>query len=193
MATTVPSASVSSEASDIRLIPCGYARSTPAGPQATARTSPRCWDLCRRDWAVLTAHIAGLGPWGYGRRRARHRGAGWVIGGCSDRTNPVEFKEVLTMSAPRLTPRSLRLHRRCSTRPNWLQPDSWPFRGHTRIDYHTELRCWFACCQQHDLAVFDARRAHLELGARTMEEHQHLAPTTVVPRLSTSQASTASS
>jgi integrase/recombinase XerD len=59
------------------------------------------------------------------------------------------------------------------------------YRGNTRAGYRTDLRCWFIWCAQHDLAVFDARRAHLELWARTMEEQQHLMPATVSRRLST--------
>jgi integrase/recombinase XerD len=59
------------------------------------------------------------------------------------------------------------------------------YRGNTRSGYRTDLRCWFTWCQQHQLAVFDIRRPHIELWARTMEEHQHLAPATVSRRLST--------
>jgi integrase/recombinase XerD len=59
------------------------------------------------------------------------------------------------------------------------------YRGNTRAGYRTDLRCWFTWCAQHDLAIFDVRRPHIQLWARTMEEHQRLAPATVSRRLST--------
>lgn len=59
------------------------------------------------------------------------------------------------------------------------------YRGNTRAGYRTDLRCWFTWCAGHDLGVFEVRRAHIELWARSLEEHHHLMPATVSRRLST--------
>jgi len=58
------------------------------------------------------------------------------------------------------------------------------YSGPTRISYTTDLRQYFAWCTQHDLAVFAARRGHIELYARTMEE-RGLARSRIGRRLST--------
>ena len=42
--------------------------------------------------------------------------------------------------------------------------------GATRTSYTTDLRQFFARCAQCDLEVFAAKRGHIELYARTMEE-----------------------
>jgi len=58
------------------------------------------------------------------------------------------------------------------------------YSGPTRVSYTTDLRQYFAWCAQHDLEVFAARRGHIELYARTMEE-RGLARSTIGRRLST--------
>ncbi len=54
----------------------------------------------------------------------------------------------------------------------------------TRTAYTTDLRQYFAWCTAQGLDVFAARRGHLELWARSMEE-RGLARATVGRRLST--------
>jgi len=58
------------------------------------------------------------------------------------------------------------------------------YSGPTRVSYTTDLRQYFAWCAQHNLEVFAARRGHIELYARTMEE-RGLARSTIGRRLST--------
>ncbi|MDP8938257.1 MAG: site-specific integrase [Actinomycetota bacterium] len=58
------------------------------------------------------------------------------------------------------------------------------YSGATRTSYATDLRQYFAWCAQHNLEVFAARRGHIELYARTMEE-RGLARSTIGRRLST--------
>ena len=50
--------------------------------------------------------------------------------------------------------------------------------------YRADLRDWFTFCQTHGLNPMDARRAHIDLYARSMEEADK-APATVARRLST--------
>jgi integrase/recombinase XerD len=54
----------------------------------------------------------------------------------------------------------------------------------TRASYRAGLRGYFAWCASYDLAVFDVKRAHIELWARTLEE-AGLARSTIGRRLST--------
>jgi integrase/recombinase XerD len=54
----------------------------------------------------------------------------------------------------------------------------------TRKAYGLDLRQWLGWCRTHDLVVFQARRAHIELFARWLEENGR-ARTTVARRLST--------
>ena len=54
----------------------------------------------------------------------------------------------------------------------------------TREAYQLDLRQWMAWCQSHDLAILEARRAHIELYARRLEE-MGKARATVSRRLST--------
>lgn len=58
------------------------------------------------------------------------------------------------------------------------------FGESTRQAYGLDLRQWINWCHGHDLAVFQARRAHIELFARWLEENGR-ARTTVARRLST--------
>ena len=58
------------------------------------------------------------------------------------------------------------------------------YSGATRISYATDLRQFFAWCAQCDLEVFAAKRGHIELYARTMEE-RGLSRATIGRRLST--------
>ena len=58
------------------------------------------------------------------------------------------------------------------------------FSGATRASYTADLKGFFAWCARHDLPVFTAKRGHLELWARTMEE-AGLARATIGRRLST--------
>jgi len=59
------------------------------------------------------------------------------------------------------------------------------YSGATRRGYAGDLRAWFAWCAQADLQPFAARRAHLELYSRWMEEEAGLARATIGRRLST--------
>lgn len=58
------------------------------------------------------------------------------------------------------------------------------FGESTRKAYALDLRQWIGWCRNHNLRVFDARRAHIELYARWLEE-QGRARATVARRLST--------
>ena len=58
------------------------------------------------------------------------------------------------------------------------------YSGATRTSYATDLRQYFSWCAQNDLEVFAAKRGHIELYARTMEE-RGLARSTIGRRLST--------
>ncbi|MDQ1446944.1 MAG: integrase/recombinase XerD [Acidimicrobiaceae bacterium] len=58
------------------------------------------------------------------------------------------------------------------------------YSGATRKSYATDLRQYFAWCAQVGLDVFCARRAHIELWARTMED-RGLSRATIGRRLST--------
>ncbi len=58
------------------------------------------------------------------------------------------------------------------------------YAGRTREAYTLDLRQFFAWCAQCDLEVFAAKRGHIELYARTMEE-RGLSRATIGRRLST--------
>src|SRR5580700_5575947 len=58
------------------------------------------------------------------------------------------------------------------------------YSGSTRVSYSGDLRQFFAWCAPLNLGVFELRRGHLELWARTMEE-RGLARATIARRLST--------
>ena len=58
------------------------------------------------------------------------------------------------------------------------------FGQSTRDAYSLDLRQWMRWCASHDLAVFEVRRAHIELFARWLEEDGK-ARATVARRLST--------
>lgn len=59
------------------------------------------------------------------------------------------------------------------------------YRGATRTNYQSDLRCFLAWCHQVQLDPIAVTRPQLELWVRHMEEQQHLAPATVARRLST--------
>jgi hypothetical protein len=80
----------------------------------------------------------------------------------------------------------------CSTKPR----SQWKgflarYSGPTRVSYACDLRQWFTWCANHSLPPFGARRGHMELWARDIEEHGGAA-STVAPTLSTVARSTAS-
>lgn len=54
----------------------------------------------------------------------------------------------------------------------------------TRAAYSLDLRQWLGWCASHDLRVFEVKRAHIELFARSLE-HDGKARATVARRLST--------
>jgi len=58
------------------------------------------------------------------------------------------------------------------------------FGESTRDAYSLDLRQWMRWCASHDLAIFEVRRAHIELFARWLEE-EGKARATVARRLST--------
>lgn len=56
------------------------------------------------------------------------------------------------------------------------------YRGATRQSYAADLRDWLGWCARHGLAPLAARRPHVELYLRDMEENRGLAVATVVSR-----------
>src|ERR1700736_4207209 len=58
------------------------------------------------------------------------------------------------------------------------------YSGPTRRSYATDLRQFFSWCVSVELGIFDLKRGHVELWARSMEE-RGLARATVGRRLST--------
>ena len=58
------------------------------------------------------------------------------------------------------------------------------YSGPTRVSYSGDLRQFFAWCAQVNLGIFELRRGHLELWARSMEE-RGLARAAISRRLST--------
>ena len=58
------------------------------------------------------------------------------------------------------------------------------YSGPTRVSYSCDLRQFFAWCAQVDVSMFELKRGHLELWARSMEE-RGLARSTIGRRLST--------
>jgi len=55
----------------------------------------------------------------------------------------------------------------------------------TRTGYATDLKAWFAWCEQAGLHVLEVRRPHIEVFARQMEESGRYARSTVKKRLAT--------
>lgn len=58
------------------------------------------------------------------------------------------------------------------------------YSGTTRDGYTIDLKAWWTFCERHGLAVLEAKRAHIELYVRAMEEHGY-ARSTIGRRLST--------
>lgn len=58
------------------------------------------------------------------------------------------------------------------------------YSGTTRAGYQIDLKAWWAFCEEHRLPVLAAKRAHLELYVRAMEEKGY-ARSTIGRRLST--------
>lgn len=58
------------------------------------------------------------------------------------------------------------------------------YSGRTRESYQYDLHYWITWCEDHDLDPFAARRPHIELFGRTLEEAGR-APATVARRMST--------
>jgi integrase/recombinase XerD len=58
------------------------------------------------------------------------------------------------------------------------------YTGTTLTGYKIDLRGWFAFCELHDLPVLEARRPHIELYARSLEERPY-AKSTICRRIST--------
>ena len=59
------------------------------------------------------------------------------------------------------------------------------YRGATRTNYQSDLRCYLAWCHNVNIHPIELTRPQLELWMRHMEEQQHLAPATIARRLST--------
>lgn len=59
------------------------------------------------------------------------------------------------------------------------------YGGLTRSNYTGHLRLWFQWCADHGVPVLEAKRAHIELFARHLEEERGLKRSTVAGRLST--------
>jgi hypothetical protein len=65
----------------------------------------------------------------------------------------------------------------------WLP--TWPvFKGSSRDHTESDLRCCLAWCTEHGLDPLAARRLHLELYIRWMQETRRFQPSTVSRRLS---------
>jgi integrase/recombinase XerD len=58
------------------------------------------------------------------------------------------------------------------------------FKGQSRLHTDSDLRCYLSWCAYHDLAPLEARRAHVELYLRWMQEVRRFQPSTVSRRLS---------
>jgi hypothetical protein len=58
------------------------------------------------------------------------------------------------------------------------------FKGSSREHTESDLRCYLAGCTEHDLDPLSARRPHLELHIRWMQEIRRLEPSTVSRRFS---------
>jgi integrase/recombinase XerD len=59
------------------------------------------------------------------------------------------------------------------------------YTGHTRDSYTTDLKIFFAWCAANGLEPFAARRPHIELFVRWLDEVRQLKPASVSRRLST--------
>src|SRR4051794_36632866 len=58
------------------------------------------------------------------------------------------------------------------------------YKGSSRLHTESDLRCYLAWCRSHDLDPLQARRPHIELYLRWMQEVQRFQPSTVSRRLS---------
>jgi integrase/recombinase XerD len=58
------------------------------------------------------------------------------------------------------------------------------YKGQSRLHAESDLRCYLTWCHDHDLDPLQARRPHLELYLRWMQEVRHFQPSTVSRRLS---------
>src|SRR5437016_2181499 len=58
------------------------------------------------------------------------------------------------------------------------------YTGTTRAGYTIDLKHWWSFCETNGLAILEARRAHIVLYVRTLEEHGY-ARSTIGRRLST--------
>jgi site-specific recombinase XerD len=58
------------------------------------------------------------------------------------------------------------------------------FKGQSRLHNESDLRCYLTWCRDHDLNPFHARRPHVELYLRWMQEVRGFQPSTVSRRLS---------
>jgi integrase/recombinase XerD len=58
------------------------------------------------------------------------------------------------------------------------------YTGTTRAGYTGDLKNWWVFCETHGLPILDAKRAHLELYVRSLEEHGY-ARSTIGRRIST--------
>jgi integrase/recombinase XerD len=59
------------------------------------------------------------------------------------------------------------------------------YSGRTRTNYRSDLLQWFRWCETNEIGVLEVKRAEIELWARSMEELQRLARSTVARRLTT--------
>jgi site-specific recombinase XerD len=58
------------------------------------------------------------------------------------------------------------------------------YKGSSRLHTESDLRCYLTWCRNHDLDPLQARRPHIELYLRWMQEVQRFQPSTVSRRLS---------
>jgi integrase/recombinase XerD len=58
------------------------------------------------------------------------------------------------------------------------------FKGQSRVHTESDLRCYLVWCHDHDLRPLEAKRAHVELYLRWMQEVRRFQPSTVSRRLS---------
>ncbi len=64
------------------------------------------------------------------------------------------------------------------------------FKGSSRDHTESDLRCFLAWCAEHSLDPLAARRPHLELYIRWMQEIRRFQPSTVSRRISVAPGST---
>ena len=130
-------------------------------PRGSPRASIRAFDTHRAP-----AHAACRGP-----GAVEHPG---LAGGCSGMTPTPEFLPILTIDEKwRADPLRLAV-------AGYLAR----YRGETRRHAESDLRAYLTLCQERGLDPLAARRPHVELYVRWMQETRRYAASTVSRRMS---------